>query len=100
MRSLLLLLALTATVRADWPQYRGTKRDGHATAKFPTTWPAKPPEPVWTRAVGEGQGGVAVAGGRVYVIGRTKNEEVATALDAVTGELKWEKAEPVDYKAP
>jgi outer membrane protein assembly factor BamB len=100
MRSLLLLLAVTAVARADWPQYRGAKRDGHATATFPATWPATMPVPVWTRSVGEGQGGVAVAGGRVYVIGRMKNEEVATALDAVTGELKWEKAEPVDYKAP
>ena len=49
---LILSLALTlapALPAADWPQWRGPNRDGHAPdAQLPAKWPAAPPAPKWT----------------------------------------------------
>ncbi len=83
---------------ADWPQWRGPARDGHADARLPDRWPEKAPAPLWKREVGAGQGGPVVAGGRVFVMGRVGAEEVCYGLDGDTGKVLWRHAQETPYK--
>ena len=98
----LLVLATLSAAAADWPQWRGPKRDG--------TWPelglparlGAPLKPRWQRPLGGGYGGIAVADGRVYVMDRqTRPREVerVLCLDAADGKQLWVHAYPVRYGA-
>jgi outer membrane protein assembly factor BamB len=95
-------LAVTAFVLlvclADWPQWRGPARDGHADAALPAKWPEKAPAPLWKTEVGSGQGSPVVAGGRVFVMGRSGTEEACYGLDADTGKVLWKHAEECPFK--
>jgi len=84
------LWAATA-VAGDWPQILGTRRDGHAAPdeKLTATWPAAGPPVVWSREVGAGYAGVAVAAGRAYLFHRVGDRELVEALEAATGETVW-----------
>jgi len=84
------LWAATA-VAGDWPQILGTRRDGHAAPdeKLTATWPAAGPPVVWSRDVGAGYAGVAVAAGRAYLFHRVGDRELVEALEAATGETVW-----------
>ena len=94
MPRLFLLLALVA-VAADWPQWRGPARDGHAPGvKLQATWPADPPKPRWAMPVGQGYSGPAVAGGRVFIMGRDAGEEACLCFDAASGKPLWRVAYP------
>jgi outer membrane protein assembly factor BamB len=84
--------------KADWPQWRGPNRDGHAVgAKLPAKWPEKAPSAKWTAPVGEGYGGAAAAGGKVFVMGRKPvtllgydfSIERCLCFDADTGKQAW-----------
>ena len=104
--ALLLPLSLLL-LGADWPQWRGPNRDGHAVgAQLPAVWPAQAPEPKWSVDVGLGYSGPAVARGKVFVHARddAKGNERCLCLDAATGKQLWEvtyesKFEPPDPTA-
>ena len=97
---LTLALALTPS-RADWPQWRGPARDGHAVgAKWPAKWPADAPPAKWTASVGEGYGGPAVVGGKVFIMGREKGNERCLCFNADTGNPLWKLEYPEPFKAP
>jgi outer membrane protein assembly factor BamB len=77
---------------ADWPQWRGPKRDGAS----PETgllkqWPAEGPKLVWRiDNVGDGYGTPAVVGDRIYLISNTGlDNEFVQALDAKDGKQLW-----------
>ena len=87
--SLLLFSSLSATVAAQWPQWRGPNRDGAAPAPVvPAAWPAALKEG-WSVAVGEGYSTPVVDGGRVYVHARKDPDETVTAFDLATGKPIW-----------
>lgn len=103
--SLLALVAVLsgtapAAYSSDWPQWRGPGRDGVWPEKdLPTKLPAKL-EPRWRKPLGGGYGGIAVAGGRVYVLDRQKEPkevERVLCLDAATGKTLWTHEYPVAY---
>jgi outer membrane protein assembly factor BamB len=98
--TLLLFLVPAVASADDWPQWRGRDRDGHAHgAKLPKTWPEKPPKPLWTAKVGEGQASPAVADGRLFVMGRDdKGNEIVWCLDAATGKEVWKLSYACAYK--
>ena len=75
----------------EWPQILGPNRDGHAAAdeKLAATWPAAGPPVVWSREVGAGYAGIAVAGGRAYLFHRVGDRELVEAIDAATGNVIW-----------
>jgi outer membrane protein assembly factor BamB len=94
----LIALACCVALGADWPQWRGPNRDGHADGpRFPAVWPEKPPAPLWKRYVGDGQGSPVVAGGRVFVMGRVGGGEVYYGLDADSGKVLWRYSYKCDY---
>ena len=83
---------------ADWPQWRGTNRDGAAGSFRP---PAKWPETLtmkWRHDVGEGYSTPVVVGDTVYAFGRQVggDNEVVTAFEANTGKQLWQ----AQYAAP
>jgi hypothetical protein len=104
MRRLLLLLPLFLVASlhaADWPQWRGEKRDGVWAEKgLPDKFPVEGLKPRWRKPIGGGYSGIAVAGGRVYTMDhQTQPNEVERVLcfDASTGELLWKHEYAVKY---
>ncbi|MBK5297420.1 MAG: PQQ-binding-like beta-propeller repeat protein, partial [Vicinamibacteria bacterium] len=79
---------------ADWPEWRGPKRDGTSTEKnLPASWSPAGDNLAWKAPYG-GRSGPVVFGDRVYLntsvgTGDTVQERVV-ALDANTGKLIWE----------
>jgi outer membrane protein assembly factor BamB len=100
---ILLVIFLSASVgqAEDWPQWRGLKRDSVCREKgLPEKFPAEGLAPRWQQPIGGGYGGIAVAGGRVYVMDRqTKPRELerVLCLDALTGKQLWVREYAVNY---
>ena len=81
----------------DWPQWRGTNRDGAATAfTEPTVWPERLTER-WTVEVGLGYATPLLIGDRLYVYARQAEDEVMLALDAESGDLLWRTSYPAPF---
>jgi outer membrane protein assembly factor BamB len=91
---LTILMAAATTHAEDWPQLNGPNRDNTTSEKV-GVWKMAPKE-LWRKAMGEGNSSPIVAGGRVFLHGKTadKEEEEVVALDAVTGERLWRQAYP------
>jgi outer membrane protein assembly factor BamB len=96
---LLVMLQLTAPEPdAEWPQWRGLKRDG--TVKqldLPESWPDTLVEK-WKLEVGEGHSSPIVAHGKVYLHSRVGDDEVLRCVDLEHGKPVWAKSYPVPYK--
>lgn len=74
---------------ADWPQWRGSNRDGKADAfKAPQTWPASLNQK-WKVNIGPGLASPAVVGGKVYLFARDQADEIVVCLNAETGQEVW-----------
>ncbi|MDQ3009685.1 MAG: PQQ-like beta-propeller repeat protein [Acidobacteriota bacterium] len=88
----------TWAVRAqDWPQWRGTNRDG-VVKDFvaPAAWPEKLKQ-VWKTPVGSGYSSPIISKDRAWVHSRDNNEEAVTCLDLKTGKTLWRKTEAVAF---
>ena len=85
----------------DWPHWRGPRSDGTWFApKLPAAWPESGLQRVWRNELGGGYGGIAVSGGRVYVMDRQQQPddvERVQCFDAVDGKPLWSQSYPVDY---
>jgi outer membrane protein assembly factor BamB len=98
--TVILLVTFAGLGAGDWPQWRGPHRDGvwpdpRLPEAFPDRLPAR-----WRRPIGGGYGGVAVSGGRVYLLDRqTQPREVerVVCLDSATGKTQWAHEYPVAY---
>jgi outer membrane protein assembly factor BamB len=82
-----------AELPGAWPQFRGPNRDGIATepAKLSRDWKTNPPREVWGIDVGEGYAGVAVRGGRVYLLDydRDAKQSALRCLSLADGKEIW-----------
>ena len=94
-RLLLSLVFVPAAVvfapAADWPQWRGPDRTNESKETgLLAEWPKDGPPLAW-KADGLGQGvpSVAVAGGKVYVLGYKDGKEHLTALAEKDGKPVW-----------
>jgi outer membrane protein assembly factor BamB len=85
-----MMLAGASRSRAqDWPQWRGSNRDGKASGfKAPETWP-KALNQKWKMAVGRGDATPAVVGDKLFVFARDDAAELTVCLDAATGKGLW-----------
>jgi outer membrane protein assembly factor BamB len=94
------LLATQVAVAGDWPQILGPTRDGNAAAdeRLADAWPAAGPPVVWTKGVGAGYAGLAVAGDRAFLFHRKGDREVIEALDTATGETRWSDGHPTRFR--
>jgi outer membrane protein assembly factor BamB len=89
---LALLLLVSLTLAADWPQYRGPNHD----AISPETgiskiWPAGGPKVIWKIPVGESFGSIAVVGKRAYLMVERNGNEVCLCLDTDNGKEIWHR---------
>lgn len=84
------LLAFTSTTLADWPQWRGPNRDGHATAgsTAPDKLPPNPPV-VWKKPVGFGLDSPVVAGSTLIYLDAKDGKEVVHAVAIADGKPLW-----------
>ncbi|MGE5611750.1 MAG: PQQ-binding-like beta-propeller repeat protein [Bacillota bacterium] len=84
-----LVLGTTFAVAQDWPQWRGSNRDGKAAGfTAPQTWP-KTLTQKWKTAVGFGDATPALVGDKLYVFSRQGADEITLCLDAATGKELW-----------
>jgi outer membrane protein assembly factor BamB len=86
----LFLVAATAAA-GDWPQWRGPDRSNvSAETGLLKEWPANGPPMAWKAdGFGEGVGGVAIAEGRIYLLGYRDDSEFVTALGVKDGKPVW-----------
>jgi outer membrane protein assembly factor BamB len=96
--AVLFLIIAGAAGAQDWPQWRGSNRDG-VVAGFvaPKTWPDQLKQR-WKINVGEGHSSPVVAGGRVFLHSRQGEQEVAASYDLASGKQLWKDAYAVTYK--
>lgn len=81
---------------ADWPQWRGPARDGHAPAAAGVDWTAAPRK-VWSVRVGAGHSGPVVAANRVVQHVHSGGREVVIGLDLATGREVWRDSYAVTF---
>ncbi|MFC1495435.1 PQQ-binding-like beta-propeller repeat protein [Thermodesulfobacteriota bacterium] len=85
----LVLVTAQSLYSKDWPQWRGTNRDGMVTGfKAPETWPAQLPQK-WAVTVGFGDSTPALKDNKLYVFTRQGSDEVLQCLDAENGKELW-----------
>ncbi|HJZ58987.1 MAG TPA: PQQ-binding-like beta-propeller repeat protein [Gemmataceae bacterium] len=86
-----LLATVAPALAADWPQWRGPDRSNASEETgLLGQWPEEGPPIVWTADdLGQGVPSVAVAGGKVYVLGYRDGNEYLTALAEMDGKPVW-----------
>ncbi|MGH9320195.1 MAG: PQQ-binding-like beta-propeller repeat protein [Vicinamibacteria bacterium] len=98
-RAFLLSLSFFTTFAhaRDWPQWRGSNRDG-AIASFrePEVWPDRLTR-AWKIEVGLGYATPLLVSGRIYMFTRQGDDEVMTAHHADSGEVIWRTAYPAPF---
>lgn len=79
-----------AAPAADWPQWRGPKRDGAAApnARLVATLPPEP-KTVWRLKAGEGLASPVVAGGKAFLFDNQEGRETLRCVDATTASELW-----------
>jgi outer membrane protein assembly factor BamB len=91
----LLLFAAAWAIAQDWPQWRGTNRDGKVSGfTAPAAWPKELAQK-WKTEVGLGDATPALVGDRLYVFTRQGDYEVVKYLRVADGIPIWENK----YKA-
>jgi outer membrane protein assembly factor BamB len=92
--TLVLIPHLSWAGDADWPQWRGPQRDGHAAPQeLLQTWPEGGPELVWkVEDLGRGYSAVSVVGDRVYTMGSIDGQAMAICLSLEDGSVVWQQA--------
>lgn len=79
----LLLVAVSVSVAADWPQWRGPQRSGVSKETgLLKSWPKEGPKLLWTfKNAGLGFSSFAVVGDTLYTLGTRGDDEIVLALD-------------------
>lgn len=78
---------------ADWPQWRGPRRDAISTeVGLLKKWPEAGPPLVWTATgAGEGYSSVTLSNGRLFTMGNLGDREHVLAYDMKTGRQLWSR---------
>jgi len=90
--TVLLIVLLTSTALADWPQWLGPKRNATSPDRV-AVWQGGLPV-LWKQPVGEGHSSPVIANGRVFVHAKVPDREAeeVMALHLKTGKLLWRQA--------
>ena len=82
----------TANTKAeDWPQWRGSNRDGISKENnLLKEWPKAGPTLTWkVKGLGIGFSSIAVLKGKLYTLGDLKDGSYTIALDEKNGDIIW-----------
>lgn len=76
---------------ADWPQWRGPLRDGHAADQsLSSSWEKRSPALKWeSESAGVGYSSMSVVDGRMYTMGADEQDCYVICLDSHNGRLIW-----------
>jgi outer membrane protein assembly factor BamB len=84
------LVGASCVFAQDWPQWRGSNRDGKVTGFIaPQSWP-KALVQKWKATVGSGDATPALVGDKLYVFTRQGENEVILCLNAADGKELWQ----------
>jgi outer membrane protein assembly factor BamB len=95
-----LVLSSPCSLAADWPQWRGTNRDGISPETgLLKSWPKEGPKLVWQANIGgAGYGCPVIVGERIYITGAEDDlkgqREFALCLKTQDGTTVWKKELP------
>jgi len=91
---LFLSAELAAQTGGNWPQWRGSNRDGISKETgLLKQWPADGPALVWkTTGAGGGYSSFSISNGRLYTMGLRGDKEFVVAFDVATGKQVWATA--------
>src|SRR5438552_19016106 len=88
------MVSLSPCLAGDWPQWRGSNRNGISPEKLSARWPADGPVVLWRASVGTGFSSVSVSQGRAYTMANTNDQQTIWCLDALTGTEIWTHTYP------
>jgi outer membrane protein assembly factor BamB len=80
----------TRGVAPEWPQYRGSLRDGVAApGGSPPVWPESGPKVSWKLPLGSAFSQLAVSGDALFTGTSDEEKDYLVRLDAITGKELW-----------
>lgn len=85
---ILVLTSVSNGFSQDWPQWRGTNRDGVVTGFAAPAWPAELTRQ-WSVTIGTGDASPALVGDKLYTFTRQDSNEVTLCLNAKDGKEVW-----------
>ncbi len=92
-----LLLFVTTTAFADWPNFRGPAHNGISVEKsWRSEWSADGPPVAWKAEVGLGFSSIVVAQGRAATVGHTGGQDTVFCFDATSGKTLWKHSYPAE----
>lgn len=74
----------------DWPEFRGSRRDGVVSdVSIRTDWNEQPPKLIWKQRIGPGWSSMIVVGDRLFTQEQRGEKEAVVCYSATSGQQLW-----------